>query len=146
MKVYLSGAIQGKDYDNANSWREEATRKLEARDCIVLNPMRNRLWKEAREQKQFNINELVHRDFMDVEKSDIILVEMTDPYRNYVGTVAEITLAREVFRKPVIAFVGKERMEGSNGIHYSYWLDYLCTKVVATLDEAIEYICDILCY
>jgi hypothetical protein len=84
---------------------------------------------------------------MDVEKSDVILVEMTDHYRNYVGTVAEITIARELNRpgKPIVAFVGKERLK-DNGEHYSYWLDYLCTKVVATMEEAIIYICEVLDY
>jgi hypothetical protein len=148
MKIYLSGSIQGKGFDEANTWREEATKKLNNKGHSVLNPLRNRLWKEAKEQSTFNINELAHRDFMDVANSDVLLVEMTDPNRNYVGTVAEITIAREMFRpgKPIIAFVGEERMLDDNGKHYSYWMDYLCTKVVATMDEAIDYICDVLTY
>jgi hypothetical protein len=146
MLVYLSGGIQGQGYDEANEWREDATKKLAKCGHHVLNPLRNRLWKEAQEQEQFSINELAHRDFLDVEKCDVLLVEMTDPNRNYVGTTAEITLARELYRKPVVAFVGTERMGSNNGMHYSYWLDYLCTKVVATMDEAIDYICKVLDY
>jgi nucleoside 2-deoxyribosyltransferase len=148
MIVYLSGAIQGKGFDEANEWRGDAAQKLDEQGHQVLNPLRNRMWKEAKEQQQFNINELVHRDYLDVEKCDVVLVECTNPDRNYWGTISEVVYAREVCRprKPVVAFVGEDRMTDDNGTHYSYWMDYHCTKIVATMQEAIDYICDVLKY
>jgi hypothetical protein len=106
------------------------------------------MWKEAKEQAQFNINELVHRDFLDVSKCDVMLVECTNPYRNYWGTISEVVIAREVCRpaKPVVAFVGQNRLEDNNGEHYSFWMDHWCTAIVATMEEAIDYICKVLDY
>jgi len=145
MIVYLSGGIQGYGYDEANSWREEATIKLKNNKHKVLNPLRNRMWKDAKDQQEFQINELAHRDYVDVERSDVILCECTNPYRNYWGTITEVVEARRL-GKPVVAFVGENRMKEDNGEHYSYWMDYHCTKIVATMDEAIKYICEVLDY
>ena len=103
------------------------------------------MWKEAKDQAQFNINELVHRDILDVEKCDVLLVEMTNPNRNYVGTVTEMAIAREIYRKPIVVFVGEHRMKDDKN-RYSFWVDYLATKVVATMEEAIAYICGVLDY
>ena len=61
--VYLAGGIHGMDWKEAqNGWRDRAISLLEAEGHKTLNPLRNRLWKEAIEQDQFLI------EMLDLEK------------------------------------------------------------------------------
>ena len=131
IKVYLAGGIHQKDFEDANSWRTRATIELNKYGFKVINPLRNRDWIQASEQNQFTVNEIVHRDVKDITVSHILLVELEDANRNYIGTTTEMTLAR-MMNKLIIVFTGNRE--------YSPWVDFLATKVVSSLEEALEYI------
>lgn len=134
MDIYLGGAIHSLEFDSANGWRKEATRALELAGHKTINPLRHRLWKDASEQGQFNVNELVHRDLRDVKRADALLVDYSSIDRNYTGTTTEMALARHLWHKPIVVIV-KDRER------WSPWLDHLATKIVRDLEEAVEYIC-----
>lgn len=137
MVIYLCGSIRGRDFDDANAWRKKATDFLEWNGHEVINPLRGRVWSKAEEQSQFTPNEIIHRDLKDVDKSDILLVEYTNPSLDYVGTITEMARAR---RKDKIVIVFTEGKRSTFG-----WLDwYLATKVVNTLEEALDYIVSVL--
>jgi hypothetical protein len=133
MQIYLGGGIKGMDFTDANAWRLKATAILESTGHTVVNPLRGRVWNSKDEQTQFSMNEIIHRDLFDVDRCDCLLVEMTDPNRHYTGTTVEMTRAR-MTDKMVVVFVGKDVCPFG-------WLEgYLATKVVETLEEAIDYI------
>lgn len=134
MIIYLAGGVHGYSYMEANAWREAVAVMLRKAGHQTINPMRYRIWNEPGEQEQFDVNELVHRDLRDVERSDIILVEYCDPERNYTGTTTEMVYAR-LWNKPVIVFTGERKI--------SPWLRWLATKVCRTYSEAVDYIVEV---
>lgn len=136
MIIYLGGAIHNLNFDEANDWRIQATNLLEEHGHIILNPLRGRLWRNAKEQSQFTVNEIVHRDLVDVKKADILLVNLAREDANYIGTTVEMTKARD-WNKFIIVVIGDRK-------EYSPWVEYLATKICKTVEEACEYINNVL--
>lgn len=84
--VYLAGSVQDHtSIQDANKWRLEAEDFLTKCGYRVLNPIRG---------KKHTIDgtpkEIVERDLEDIKVSDIILVEMDDLTKRYIGTAMEI--------------------------------------------------------
>ncbi|GEM_PF-2335801 len=127
VKVFLSGAIEEVG-DYAYGWRETAVKLLDQRGFHAVNPMDFCLEETGCEPK-----EIVSKNTFMQARCDIVLVEYMIPNRAYIGTDYEMTLANHIYNQPVITFA-----------HESYrqrkYLNYLSTKVVSSLEDAVEYI------
>jgi len=137
MIIYLGGSIHSKSWDEAAGWRDDVTRHLEASGHEVRNPLRNRLWSDPDDQKQFHPNELVHRDIADITASDGILCEYADSSANFCGTSMELWEAHRQ-GKFIVVYVGDRKT-------WSPWLDYVATKIIRTTwEDCIRYINNVL--
>lgn len=126
-KVFLSGAIEEVGA-YAYGWRESARTLLNQHGFQAINPMDFCLEETGCEPK-----EIVSKNTFLQVQCDIVLVEYMIPNRAYIGTDYEMTLANHIYSQPVITFA-----------HESYrqrkYLNYLSTKVVSSLQHAVEYI------
>ena len=98
--IYLAGPIQGESYTKATQWREDINSLLNER-VICLDPMRSKQFL-AGEDSLENVYEhdslttkkaIISRDFLDVRRSDLILVNFLNAKRVSIGTMAEIGAA-----------------------------------------------------
>lgn len=124
--VYLAGSINGHDrWEAVTEWRLYAAGVLEAAGFKVLNPVR------GRRPTDTNTKDIVERDLRDVDRADILLVEMDHPNRAYIGTAMEVRYAWE--RKKEIVLWGRANRE-------SHWLKYHATAWFEDLDQALNYL------
>lgn len=129
MSVYLAGPIDGVAKEDSHGWREQIKDALP--DIDFLDPLR-RDYKEKDTgdivwaDEKFVI-ELVENDKMDVRNSDVVLVYHDRPS---VGTSMEILYA---FDRGIYVLT-----VGCTGKPLSPWITYHSTKIVNSLDEAIE--------
>jgi len=121
-KVYLAGAINKMSDADCKDWRLEAIKKLSSLGFGALNPMD----RDYRGQEKTAYKEIVELDKKDICHSAYVLVNYLKPS---VGTSMEILYAWEE-DIPVVLFTSAENI--------SPWLLYHSTKIVKTLDEAIE--------
>lgn len=125
-KVFLSGAIEEVGIF-AHGWRNKAVKLLADRGFEAVNPM-----DYALEETDCEPKEIVDKNMFLQKNCDILLVEYTIPNRAYIGTDFEITWAH-LNNQPVIVF--------ADGCYRSrVYLNFLSTKIVSSLEEAVEYI------
>lgn len=120
--VYLCGPINGCTDEECKNWREEAKGVLK---CKTLDPMR----RDYRGREDDCVREIVELDKIDVEFSDILLVNYVKPS---VGTSMEIMYAWS--RGKMIVTVA--RAEES----VSPWLRYHSHFIFNTFEEAFRFI------
>lgn len=121
MKVYLCGPINGCTDEEASNWREAAKLRLPN----TLDPMK----RDYRGKEAQDYREIVQLDKLDIQKSDVLLVNYDKPS---VGTSMEIFYAWQN-DKPVIVVCRKDAV-------ISPWLRYHATKIVHSFDEAYKWI------
>jgi len=130
IKIYLAGGIQG--IDDPTSWRKKAADYLIAKgkemgiEVIILDPLRG---KTPDKYDSYTPQEIVIRDKQDIRNSDVILVEMMQTDRPYVGTSMEILYSYEC-EKPVVLW----------STYPSYWLEAHCVNRFDDLFKACDYI------
>ncbi len=122
MRVYLSGPIKDATDEEAQEWREEAEEVLERGNVKTLNPMR----RDYRDDPISHLPGLVEDDKIDIELSDIILVNFLRPS---VGTSMEILHGWERGKR-VITVCKDYSNDG--------WLVYHSHHLYRTMDEAYE--------
>lgn len=122
LTVYLAGPINDCTDAECRDWRERM--KEELPDVIFLDPMR----RDYRNLESMETAaEIVENDKQDVMDSDVILVYHDRPS---VGTSMEILYAFENGKYILTV--------GCTGKPLSPWILYHSSKVVSTLEEAIE--------
>lgn len=144
---YLAGAIAGMEFDAATDWRYQAGFRLSDRGIEVLNPMRA---KEVLADKNngvistdfrdyssagafFTAKGIMIRDFNDVKRCDVLLVNLLGLKKPSMGTVMELGWAY-AFQKPAIVAI-----EASGNPHDNHpMLHEAMPFRVTTLDEAID--------
>ena len=126
MKIYLCGPIMDETPGAAVEWRLRAHERL-GDNFTVLDPMR----RNFKDREVDSANEIVEFDLQDVRDADIILVNYS---KNSIGTSMEVFYASNDLRKFVIAF---SPFEFKN---CSPWMVRFCTKILPSLDGAIDYI------
>ena len=141
LQVYLSGPITGCSYDECSGWREKITAKLSAVGIHCLDPMRytERLRKEVKITIQAAISgtgimsgdALFARDKLDVQRSDLVLVNLLNCPQISIGTMFELAWAY-LLEKPVVLV-----MEKSN-VHVHPFVTKAASVWVDTLEEAVE--------
>lgn len=128
-KIYLSGPIMDALRNGeATSWRERAKARL-AEHFILLDPMR----RDFTDREVDSANEIVEFDLQDVRDADIILVNYT---KASIGTAMEVFYASHDLGKFVVTFSPIPFKECSP------WMVRHSTKILPTLDAAIDYICN----
>lgn len=112
--------------DEHKTWRRIAKERLAGR-FVLLDPMR----RDFRDNEIDSANEIVEFDLQDVRDADILLVNYAKPS---IGTSMEVFYASYHLGKFVIAFSPFTFQE------MSPWMIRFSTKILPTLDSAIEYI------
>jgi nucleoside 2-deoxyribosyltransferase len=125
-KIYLCGPIADASSDEAKNWRTRAKERLAGR-FVLLDPMR----RNFRDKEIDSANEIVDFDLQDVRDADILLVNYSKPS---IGTAMEVFYAAHDLGKFVIAFSPHKFEECSP------WMIKFCTKILSSLDEAVDYI------
>lgn len=117
-KLYLAGAINGKDDDEVFGWRRQATEALQ--DLYEIHDPAER---DFRGSEAANVKEIVESDLAEIWEMDAILARVTSPSW---GTAMEIHESCRV-RVPVLSFGAGDKP--------SPWLLYHTTHV-STLEVA----------
>jgi nucleoside 2-deoxyribosyltransferase len=121
--VYLAGAIDGQPADQVTCWRRKAVQVLKENGFSVIDPT------EGKDMTAFyDPRDIVETDLENVDRADILLVEMNTPGHAYIGTAIEIRRAWEQ-GKPIICWGTVNRA--------SYFLLYHTSAIYDTLDEAL---------
>ncbi len=127
-KIYLSGPIMDEHPDLAATWRARAKEAL--RDhFILLDPMR----RNFKDREVDSANEIVEFDLQDVRDADILLVNYN---KSSIGTSMEVFFAAHNLGKFVVAFSPFSFQDCSP------WMVRYCTKILPSLEEAIDYLRD----
>lgn len=138
-KCYLAGPITGCSFDNAIDWRDKVIEQL-APDIEGLSPLRGKKYLAGVQKIGDSYEEIplscsrgiFTRDFYDVRRSDIMLVNFLNTDRISIGTVMEIAWGR-AFEKPIIAV-----MEKLNNLHDHSMIRECVGFRVDRLEDAVE--------
>lgn len=123
--IFLSGAIDHVG-EFAKIWRHGAKKKLKELEYKVYDPT------EISESGDVSPEEIAQKNLFMQKRSDILLVEYVIENRPYIGTDFEMAWAK-IHGQPIIVICNTDNAE-------RVYMKYLATKIVSTLDEAIEYI------
>ena len=124
--IYLCGPIMCAGAAESRDWRARATERLGQR-YTLLDPMR----RSFRDREIDSANEIVEFDLADVREADILLVNYAKPS---IGTAMEVFYASHDQGKFVIAFSPFEFQDCSP------WMVKYCTKILGSMDQAMDYI------
>ena len=124
--IYLCGPIMDATSDESKTWRQRAKERLAGR-FILLDPMR----RDFRDREIDSANEIVEFDLQDIRNADMLLVNYS---KASIGTSMEVFYAAHDMGKFVIAFSPYEYQD------MSPWMVRYCTKILPSLDNALEYI------
>lgn len=137
--VYLAGPITGCSYKEAVDWREDFSRKLPA-NIHGMSPMRGKYYLESETEIKSLYNDsalsnaraITTRDFNDVKRADLLVVNMLGAERVSIGTVMEIAWAK-AFNIPVLLV-----MEREGNIHEHAMISECIGFRVDNLDDAVD--------
>ena len=124
--IYLSGPIMDEHEGHAREWRCQATQELE-KHFLLLDPMR----RNFKDREVDSANEIVEFDLQDVRDADILLVNYNKPS---IGTSMEVFHASFNLGKFIIGFSPFSFQDCSP------WMVRFCTKILPSLEDAIQYI------
>jgi nucleoside 2-deoxyribosyltransferase len=110
----------------ARRWREVAAAALSG-EFALLDPMR----RNFKDREVDSANEIVEFDLQDVRNADLLLVNYS---KASIGTAMEVFYAAHDLGKFVIAFSPYSYQDCSP------WMVRFCTKILPSLESAIEYI------
>lgn len=142
--VYLAGSMEGRTLEEMNVWRLRAVEVLRAHGFAVLSPVRNkeeeikkmRRLTTKNVERKFKTNEIVKRDLNDIDRSDIILMELNDSpdhLWHHIGTLME---AGSVIEKRHMVVV----VTNSEIVKHHPWVKYMAESIHSDLEEALDHI------
>ena len=126
LTIYLCGPIMDEKDGEARRWREVAAAALSG-EFALLDPMR----RNFKDREVDSANEIVEFDRQDVRNADLLLVNYS---KASIGTAMEVFYAAHDLGKFVIAFSPYSYQDCSP------WMVRFCTKILPSLESAIEYI------
>lgn len=124
--IYLAGSICSDEEDFCRSWRKKATERLARKGFNIYNPISDKSL-----DKSYDPDYIFYTDMKMIEKSDILLVEMTREDYSYIGTSMEIFFAHQK-KMPVYIW--------GNANKKNYFLRATVKKRFDELDHAIAYL------
>lgn len=151
--VYLAGAIAGVTYGDATDWRAVARLSLANRNIETLDPMRaksalgskneGRISTDFHDYSKFGAfftsQGIMTRDFNDVKRCDVLLVNLLALTKPSLGTIMELAWAY-AFQKPAVVAI-----EANGNPHDNHPMIAAAMPFrVTTLDEAIDSVATIL--
>lgn len=146
--IYLAGQINSNP--RTYEWRDRFTELVKDEPSIVIvNPCANKFNQSMRELKGDGIRfakEAMKRsqrilrakDYQMVKMCNVIVVHLcfSTPEKPMVGTIQELTWARDIFNIPVIGIT-----EDEESIYTTHsWIDECISAKVSTVDEAAQMI------
>lgn len=123
--IYLAGAIDHVG-DFAKVWRKEARQKLESLDYRVYDPT------SIPEEGPLSPEEIAQKNAFMQKRSDVMLVEYVLENRPYIGTDFELAWAK-LNGQPTVVICNNENKD-------RVYMKYMATKIVDSLEDAIDYI------
>ena len=125
--VYLAGPIGDIGSGEAIGWRLHAGEVLKKAGFHVIDPL------DGKDPRRFDYDPawIVGTDLASVDRSDIILADISREGASYIGTAIEIRYAWEKVK--YIYTWGKAKQN-------SYWLRYHATKMFDTLPLALDFL------
>lgn len=151
--VYLAGAIAGLSYGDAVDWRVGAKIHLGQRGIETLDPMRAKsalgslnggqissdFHDYSRHGAFFTSQGIMTRDFNDVKRCDVLLVNLLELRKPSLGTIMELAWAYALQKPAVVA------IERSGNPHDNHPMIAAAMPFrVETLDEAVDSVAVIL--
>jgi nucleoside 2-deoxyribosyltransferase len=151
--VYLAGAIAGLKFDDATDWRIQAAYHLGDYGIETLNPMRAKealglrhggristSFKDyADEGAFFRSRGIMVRDFNDVKRSDVLLVNLLGLEKPSLGTIMELGWAYALQKPAVVA------IEASGNPHDNHPMIHEAIGFrVGSIEDAIDAVATIL--
>lgn len=138
--VYLAGRINGLDYDEAMVIRKEITNKLNNVGISCRTPLRGKAFlktkgviTEETYETSISIQEIIKRDLSDINLVDaVVILTGDDPSW---GTSAEFWYATWIANKPTLVLY-------QNGEAPAGWLKHHATRIVKTIDDAVDILSD----
>jgi len=144
--VYTAGPITGLTYNDILGWREYVNEMVpEWISCIsplrgkhVLKDNPDKIAKDVHPDAILSTGIAINqRDFNDIKRCDLVLVNLLGTTKVSIGTVMEIAWAR-AFGKPVVLLLE------SGNIHDHTLLKFPAGYITTDLDEAIDVVVSVL--
>jgi len=133
--VYLAGNIGNLSAKECTMRFEAGKEYLEDLGFAVRSPIRGKILTsiEAVEKNiyVYEPNEIVDRDLWDIDHAELILAM---PKEGSIGTFMEIFYGAYVRHIPVIVVTESDK------IRNHYWIKKFASKILPTVEEAIDYI------
>jgi nucleoside 2-deoxyribosyltransferase len=130
MRVYLCGPMAGCTDEEAGAWRKAATLHLNGFGITTLDPMdRDYRYTNYGDNPESVLPQLVEEDKIDIEMSDVVLVNYTKPST---GTAMEIIIAWQRAKRVIVV--------NPLGLQLSPWVHYHAHKVYGSMYEAYDHI------
>ncbi len=114
--VYLAGPITGVSFDDSTDWREYVIKAM-PREIIALSPLRGKTY--LAEEKSIAADYvdiplscqrgITARDYNDVKRCDLLLVNLLGAKKVSIGTVMEIAWAK-AFGIPIVLIMEKNSL------------------------------------
>jgi len=141
--VYLAGPLTGRSYAECQNWRIKVESQLMPYGIACFNPLRGQDLLSDEDELQSGYDHylvtekaITCRDYWDVSRADVVLVNLLGAETVSVGSVMEIAWAY-VFRKPLIVV-----MENDN-VHQHGMIKTVAWYILDNLDAAVELIVDL---
>jgi nucleoside 2-deoxyribosyltransferase len=141
--VYLAGPIAGLHYAEATDWRDYAVARLGQHGIVALSPMRDKPQLQ-RDDIVFNSRGydtpltaqrgIYARDRNDVQRADVLLVNLAGAKDISIGTMFEMAWA-SLLQKPIVLVM---RRNDANNIHEHVFVNEAAHFRVDLLDEGID--------
>jgi len=132
--VYLAGAITGERYDGATDWRERVATELDYVGITAFSPMRGKEYldtekpiaAEYSDRILSNSRAIMTRDFFDVRRADLLLVNLLGTRKASIGTTMEIAWGYQL-QKPIVLVMEPENVHNHPMIREAvgYWVESL---------------------
>jgi hypothetical protein len=131
--LYYGGTFSGYNLLELDKERQKTREKLNSHGFKVLDPMRggknlNALAETANEF--FSPNEIVHRDLRDIDRSEIVLLEMK---KASIGSSCELMYSS--LNKKIIIIISEEP-----SVINHFWVQSLATKILPDIDSTIDHL------
>lgn len=154
--VYLAGSIGGVSFEEATSWRNLVTTRLNLHSVGVFDPTKRiNLYNEAaksnnniipvslEDNRRYTISntEIMHKDLSGILYSDIIFAKFPTANKG-IGTLMELGIAT-AYQIPVVLWVESGDKELLNSIFEHPFLNQM-TFMFQDLEEALNYTLELL--
>ncbi len=137
MRIYLAGPITGCTYSAADEWRTRFIAEHYYWSCA--SPMRGKELfapinlAEPLPSTFDDESAAVARDLWDIRRADVVLINLHGSERVSIGTMCELGYAHAQGKLIVVA-------RGDDLLHDHLFVQTLASKIVDTLDDAVNYL------